>query len=250
MDIRFGGRAVLVSGAAQGIGRAIAVGFLAAGARVHLADLDPAVARVGQEIGAVSHTLDLSDRAGCAALVEAVAAAEGRLDILALAAGGVCGQADLALEDVAEQGWDQVFDANVKTVLWLSQAAAPVMQRAGWGRIVTVSSGAGLRPSLTGLHAYTAAKHAVVGLTRQLSVGLGQHGITVNSVAPGLVLTNPATHRQWASYGQDGQQRLVNSLHTRRAGQAEDIANAVLFLASEQAAWITGQVLSVDGGRT
>jgi 3-oxoacyl-[acyl-carrier protein] reductase len=107
-----------------------------------------------------------------------------------------------------------------------------------------------LRPSLTGLHAYTAAKHALIGLTKQLSVGLAKHGITANSVAPGLILTNPATNRQWDGYGPEGQRRLVDALHTRRLGHAEDIANAVLFFASEQANWITGQVLSVDGGRS
>ncbi len=250
MDVRFDGRVVLVSGAAQGIGRAIASGFLQAGARVHLVDIDPAVSGVGEAVGAPAYVLDLSDRAGGTALVQRIAEAEGRLDILALAAGGVCGQADLALADIDEASWEQVFAANVKSLLWLAQAAAPIMERAGWGRIVTISSGAGLRPSLTGLHAYTAAKHAVIGLTKQLSVGLARHGITANSVAPGLILTNPATHKQWASYSADGQQRLVESLHTRRLGCAEDIAHAVLFLASEQAEWITGQVLSVDGGRS
>jgi 3-oxoacyl-[acyl-carrier protein] reductase len=162
----------------------------------------------------------------------------------------VCGQADLALEDVDEAGWDRVFGANVKSALWLSQAAAPVMQQAGWGRIVIVSSGAGLRASLTGLHAYASAKHAVIGLTRQLSVGLAQHGITVNSVAPGLVLSNPSTMKQWEGYGVEGQDRLVKGLHSKRLPQAADIATGVLFFASEQAGAITGQVLSVDGGRS
>ena len=250
MDIRFDSRVVLVSGAAQGIGRAIATGFRNAGARVHLADIDEGLQRTGEEIGATAHVLDLSDRAACVALIESIAEREGRLDVLALAAGGVCGQADLPLGGITEEGWNQVFGANVKSALWVSQAAAPIMQRVNWGRIVIVSSGAGLRPSLTGLHAYTSAKHAVIGLTKQLSVDLAQHGITVNSVAPGLILTNPATHRQWEGYGPDGQRRLVESLHTRRLGRAEDIANATLFLASEQASWITGQVLSVDGGRS
>ncbi|MEA2737180.1 MAG: 3-oxoacyl-[acyl-carrier protein] reductase [Acetobacteraceae bacterium] len=250
MDIRFDSRVVLVSGGAHGIGRAIGTAFKEAGARVHLADIDDDVRRTAAEIGATAHVQDLSDRTAVTALVRGIAEREGRLDILALAAGGVCGQADLALEDVTEENWNRVFGANVKSALWLSQAAAPFMQTAGWGRIVIISSGAGLRPSLTGLHAYTSAKHAVVGLTRQLSVGLARDGITVNSVAPGLILSNPASERQWKGYGAEGQRLLVEGLHTRRMGKAEDIATATLFFASEQANWITGQVLSVDGGRS
>ncbi|MEO7938050.1 MAG: SDR family oxidoreductase, partial [Burkholderiaceae bacterium] len=109
---------------------------------------------------------------------------------------------------------------------------------------------AGLRPSLTGIQAYTASKHALVGLTRQLSLELGPAGITVNSVAPGFVLSNPATQRQWDSYGVAGQQRLIESIHTRRLGQPQDIADAVVFLSSGAAGWISGQILSVDGGRS
>ena len=124
------------------------------------------------------------------------------------------------------------------------------MKQSGWGRIVTISSGAGLRPSLTGIHAYTAAKHALVGLTKQLSLELAPHGITVNSIAPGFVLSNPTTKRQWAAYGAEGQAQLVSRIHTRRLGQPEDIAAATVFLTSEEASWITAQILSVDGGIT
>jgi 3-oxoacyl-[acyl-carrier protein] reductase len=124
------------------------------------------------------------------------------------------------------------------------------MRAAGYGRIVNIASGAGLRPSLTGIQAYTAAKHALVGLTKQLSQDLGRYGITTNAVAPGFVRSNPTTERQWESYGPEGQKRLVEGIHVRRLGQAADIANAVVFFASEQAAWISGQILSVDGGRS
>jgi 3-oxoacyl-[acyl-carrier protein] reductase len=90
----------------------------------------------------------------------------------------------------------------------------------------------------------------LVGLTKQLSQDLGRFGITTNAVAPGFVRSNPTTERQWASYGPEGQQRLINGIHLRRLGQATDIAAAVVFFASDMASWISGQILSVDGGRS
>jgi 3-oxoacyl-[acyl-carrier protein] reductase len=175
---------------------------------------------------------------------------EGRLDILALAAGGVRGQIGRPIEEVSEADWRVLFEANVDSAFFLIQVAAPHLKRAGSGRIVTIASGAGLRPSLTGIQAYAAAKHALVGLMKQLSWELGPHGVTVNAVAPGFVLSNPTTQRQWEAYGAEGQRRLIESIHVKRLGTPEDIAAAVLFLASEDAGWISGQVLSVDGGRS
>lgn len=250
MDIRFESRVVLVTGAAQGIGRAIGRAFLNAGARVHLADIDEAgVKRSAEEIGATAHVADLSDQKTSARLIATVLDAEKRLDILALAAGGVKGQIGRPIEDVSEQDWHALFRANVDGAFFLIQAAAPHMKKAGWGRIVTISSGAGLRPSLTGIHAYSAAKHALVGLTKQASSELAAHGVTVNSVAPGLIPSNPETVKQWEGYGVEGQKRILATFHTGRLGAPEDIASATLFLASEFAGWITGQILSVDGGR-
>jgi 3-oxoacyl-[acyl-carrier protein] reductase len=251
MHIDLTNRVALVTGAAQGIGRAIARALQEAGARTHLADLDEAgVRRTADGLGATAHALDLSDRTAAHRLVEAIVTQEARIDILALAAGGVRGQAGRPIEEISEEDWRVLFQANVDGAFWLAQAAAPPMKRAGWGRIVTISSGAGLRPSLTGIQAYAAAKHALVGLTRQLSWELAPHGITVNSVAPGFVLSNPSTHKQWESYGPEGQKRLVEAIHTKRLGAPDDIAAAAVFFASEQASWISGQVLSVDGGRS
>jgi 3-oxoacyl-[acyl-carrier protein] reductase len=250
MEIRLAGRVALVTGAAQGIGRAIATALIKAGARVHLTDLDEAgVATAGESLSAPVHVCDLSDRMAAHRLIDTIVAREGRIDVLALAAGGVRGQVGRPIEEITEEDWRVLFQANVDGAFWLAQAAAPHLKASGWGRIVAIASSAGLRPTLTGIQAYTASKHALVGTVRQLSWELGPHGTTVNAVAPGLILTNPATHAQWAAYGPDGQQRLLDSLHTRRLGKAEDIASAVMFLASEQAGWITGQVLSVDGGR-
>ena len=140
-----------------------------------------------------------------------------------------------------------LFDINVNAAFTLCRAAAPAMKRAGGGRIVNTSSGAGLQPSLTGIQAYCAAKHAVVGLTRQLAHEFGPYNITVNSVAPGFIRTNAATEKQWESYGPDGQKALVERIAMKRLGTAQDIANAVVFFASDLAGFVNGQILQVDG---
>jgi 3-oxoacyl-[acyl-carrier protein] reductase len=251
MIIRFDGKTALVTGAAQGIGQAIALALGKAGATVHVADLDHVrVTDFAYATGFVPHIIDIGQRKACHELVAAVSGQTGSVDILVNAAGGVRGQTGGPVERVTEESWHAIFAANVDGAFWLSQAASIPMQARGQGRIVNIASGAGLRPSLTGIQAYTAAKHALVGLTKQLSQDLGPLGITCNAVAPGFVRSNPTTERQWQSYGEDGQARLMASIHTRRLGTAEDIANAVLFLASEQASWISGQILSVDGGRS
>ncbi len=242
-------RTALVTGVVGGIGAAIAARLARDGARVVVTDLGgEALDRAADALGLAAIPADLGDRAEAFALIDRVTARHGAPEILVNAAGGVRGQVGRPLEDVPEADWRAIFAANVDSAFFLAQAAAPRRKAAGWGRIVTISSGAGLRPSLTGIQAYTAAKHALVGLTKQLSLDLGPHGITANSVAPGFVLSNPATRRQWESYGEEGQKRLVERIHTRRLGRPEDIAAAVAFLAGEEAGWISGQILSVDGG--
>lgn len=224
-------RVALVTGSAQGIGAAIVVALRADGMVVHGVDVD---------------TLDVTDPQAVREFVERT----GDIDVLVNNAGGVCGQAHVPIEDVTDDAWAAVLAANLTGTFHCTRAVVPGMKRRGWGRIVTISSGAGRTVSLTGVQAYASAKAGQIALTRQLAHELGRWGITVNSVAPGFVLSNPTTRRQWESYGRDGQAALVEGIALRRLGRAEDIAHGVSFFAGERASWITGQTLSIDGGHT
>jgi 3-oxoacyl-[acyl-carrier protein] reductase len=251
MNIRFDGVVAAVTGAGHGFGRAIARSLAAIGAEVHGCDLSAEeLAETARAEGRIATAaFDLTAQGAAARWIGEVERASGRpLGVLVCNAGGVRGQSMRPIEEVPEEDWHAIFDINVHAAFCLARAAAPGMKRARSGRIVTISSGAGLKASRTGIQAYCAAKHALVGLTRQLSREFGPHGVTVNSVAPGFALSNPASVKQFEGYGEAGQRAMLEGLAMRRLGTPEDIANAVLFLASPYAGWITGQVLAVDGG--
>jgi 3-oxoacyl-[acyl-carrier protein] reductase len=248
MKISFDGERVIVTGAGHGIGRGIAQDFAALGAEVLAVDLDTATlaetAR-GASGRLTTAGLDVTDAAAVAATVADFGAAS----ILVHSAGGVRGQVGRPLEEISLADWNAILEVNMTGAFLMAQAVAPAMKAARRGRIVTISSGAGLGVSLTGIQAYAAAKAGEIGLTRQLAHELGPFGITVNSVAPGFVRSNPTTEKQWEAYGPEGQRRLVESIFLRRTGTVADISNIVLFLASGYAGWITGQAISVNGGR-
>lgn len=247
MRIDFGGRRAVVTGAGHGIGRAIARQLASLGAETLAADINEAgLAETGAGLARLTTAaLDVTDGGSIRRAMDAFGAA----DILVHSAGGVCGQVGKPAETVTPEEWQAIVAVNLSGAFLMAQAVIPGMKAAGRGRIVTISSGAGLGVSLTGIQAYAAAKAGEIGLTRQLAHELGPFGITVNSVAPGFVRSNPASERQWQSYGPDGQKRLLEAIALRRLGTVEDVAHAVLFLASDYAAWITGQTLSVDGGK-
>jgi len=255
MNPDFTGKTVIVTGAAHGFGRAISLAFAKRGASVWACDV------IGAELGeterlcrsaggtCATRVVDVGDKGAVETFVAEASATTGRVDILVNNAGGVLGQVGRPLEEITPEQWRGIFDVNVTGAFYCAQAVAPGMKAARFGRIVNISSGAGLGISLTGIQAYASAKAAQIGLTRQLAHELGPWGITVNNIAPGFVRSNAATERQWESYGEDGQRALIDRIALKRLGTPEDIANGVLFFASEQANWITGQVLSIDGGK-
>ena len=230
MTAGLAGKTAVVTGTAHGIGAGIARALRADGATVHGVDKADA---------------DLSS----AAEVDGYFGALDGVDILVNTAGGVAGQTGAPLEDVTDDQWRAIVDANLTTTFLCARAVIPGMKKRGWGRIINISSAAGLGVSKTGIQAYTSAKAGVIGLTRQLAHELGPFGITVNCIAPGFILSNPTTQRQWDSYGPDGQRALVAGIATRRLGEPEDIANGVQFFAAPQSSWVTGQVIAIDGGR-
>ena len=248
MNIRFDNKRVIVTGAAKGFGRHIAANFVALGAKVWGVDIDAAGLAETARSGVTPKIIDLTDRAAVTAWAAEMEAG-GAIDILVNNAGGPAGAFRGLIENVSDEEWDTLLNINAGATFAVCRAFVPQMKRAGRGRIVNISSGAGVAASRTGIHAYTAAKHAVVGLTRQLASEVGQFGITVNSVAPGFVRTTRETEEHWDALGDAGKQAMLNSIAMRRMGTPEDIGNAVLFFASEQASWITGQVLVVDGGK-
>ena len=223
------GKTAVVTGTAHGIGAAIAQALRDEGAAVHGVDKD---------------TADLT----AADAVRDLFSGLGPVDILINNAGGVCGQVGRPLEEVTGQDWQTVVDANLTSTFLCTRAVVPTMKERRWGRIVNISSGAGRTVSLTGIQAYASAKAAQIGFTRQMAHELGPFGITVNCIAPGFVLSNPTTQRQWESYGEAGQQELIQGIAMRRLGEPADIANGALFFVAERSSWVTGQTISIDGG--
>jgi len=249
--MRLSGRVAIITGAGSGIGRASALLLAREGAFVALVDRDAAGAeqtlamlREGGGSGSV-HVGDVGEAEFARATVEAAVAKGGRLDVLMTAAGFSCG-GTVVTTDPAD--WDAVFRTNVGgTWLW-ARAAVPIMQRQGRGAIITLASqlaiAGGRRNS-----AYIAAKGAIVSLTRTMAVDFATDGIRVNAIAPGAIDT-PLLRRSFARHADpDAARELSRQRHAmKRFGEAEEVARAALYLASDESSFTTGVVLPVDGG--
>ncbi|RWZ67936.1 SDR family oxidoreductase [Labedella populi] len=245
---RLEGRAAFITGAASGIGRAQALLFAREGARVVVADLDAdgaerVAAQIRTEGGdAVSTGIDITDEESVATAIAFAVDAYGTIDTLSNTAGMFDKMVPLA--DADRSFFERVLTVNLTGMFNVTKAVLPHMLAAGKGAIVNIASGAGLRGGGGGI-GYTSSKHAVVGFTKQLAADYGRKGVRVNAIAPGLIDTPMVSHFSKAPETVAG----LKAQPAGRLGQPEDIANAALFLASDEADFIHAVTLSVDGGQ-
>ena len=245
------GKAGIVTGAAQGIGRAIAWRLAADGAAVHIVDIQTekgeaeAAAIRDSGLNATFQTADVGDPAQITTMIEQAVAHHGRLDILVNNAWGVVDDA-LAGKESWEQ-WDRGFAIMVRALALAGESALPHMRRVGGGAIVNISSVHGFLAS-DDAAIYDTCKHAVIGVTKGMALDYGPHGVRANTICPGLIVTE-VSDSSWREQHQEA--LFAESYHPlRRAGRPRDIAAGVSYLVSDEAAFVTGHALTIDGGLT
>jgi 3-oxoacyl-[acyl-carrier protein] reductase len=240
----FSGKTVVVTGSARGIGRVIAEKFASLGATVVISDLDQqTVEAVARELGgnAAGFKADVTKREDVESLFDKVLEKFGRIDVVINNAGIT---RDTLMIRMDEKDWDMVLDINLKGAFLVTKTVARIMMKQRSGRIVNISSIVGITGN-AGQVNYSASKAGLIGLTKSAAKELAPRGITVNAVAPGYIATDMT-----AALSDEAKEGFLGRVLIKRPGTPEDVASAVSFLASDEASYITGQVLSVDGGLT
>lgn len=249
--MRLKDKVAVVTGGGSGIGGAAARALAAEGARVAIAELNAeAAAAAVSAIEAAGGTawckaFDATDKAAVAAFVADVVARFGQIDVLVNTVGGIVARGSVA--EISEDDWDETFRRNVKATFHANRAVLPHMLARRQGSIVNMGSAAGLAARRR-LSAYSAAKGAIIALTRQMAADYGVDGIRVNAICPGPVITERSAQRYERQPGLI--ERRAKEQLLGRTGTPTDIAGMIVFLASDDAAWITGHAFPVDGGST
>jgi 3-oxoacyl-[acyl-carrier protein] reductase len=257
MNLGLKNRAVIIAASSDGIARAAAESFAAEGARIAMCSRDESklngaaeAIRQRYSVDVIASALDVTDQSAVQSFVDHVATEFGSVDVCIANAGGP--PAKMFLSTTTEE-WHNAYDLNFMSVVHLARAAVPYMQRKQWGRIVTITS-VSVRQPISDLIYSNAVRAGVLGLVKSLSNEFGKDGITVNNVAPGYTATerlNGLIRKRAADQGiseEDYAARLGADVPLKRLAKPEEVANAIVWLASEQAAYITGQTLLVDGG--
>ncbi len=243
-EVRFEGQVALVTGASRGIGAAIALELAQRGLKVTgTATTDDGAAKISQALAAFpgcgGKTLDVNDAAAAELLIDSIVKTHGGLQVLVNNAGITRDMLAMRLKD---EDWDAVLDTNLKAVFRMSRAVMRTMMKQRYGRIISITSVVGASGN-AGQANYAAAKAGVAGMTRALARELGSRNITVNCIAPGFIETDMT-----AGLGEEQQKALLGQIPLGHLGKPQDIAHAVAFVASPQAAYITGQEIHVNGG--
>ncbi len=251
MQVNLSGQAALVTGAARGIGLAIANALIANGARVAFADVDFEGAQLAasNSPGSAAFRMDVSDEAEVEKVVEQVIQQFGRIDILVNNAGVNSHNHRVTIDRIPTSEWDRIIQIDLTGLFLVSRTVARSMLAQKSGRIINISSVLGLAPARLQCP-YVAAKAAVINLTRCMSIELGSQGILVNCVAPGSIMTNGTRE---LFYGEDAKfnkqvQSMLDHIPLGRPGKVEEIANVVLFLAAPESSYMNGSIITVDGG--
>jgi len=253
--MRLAEKVAVITGSGGGLGRVIALTMAEEGARIVLSDVDEgALEKTAEEIRGLGRDVlsvlaDVTDAVQVEQLVQRTVEAFGRVDILVNNAGGTL-HTPQQIEQVEEEHWDRVVDVNLKGAFLCCRAVLAQMRRQGpGGKIVNMSALAGRSYATLGGVQYASAKAGIGGLTRQLAREVGPDGINVNAVAPTVMLTGDRVRRLWESRTEEQRRRVIESIPLRRLADPKEIARVVVFLASDDASYVTGVTLDVNGGR-